>query len=1365
MKIIVNFAILFFCSNYMFSQYISVTDNQNAQALVDLLMSDACGVNVTNPKLVTGTDFGINGIGVFTEDTGDFPLKKGVLLTSGRATDCVGPKKEDPMLAGDGTDWKGDADLTKAISWVDKTFDASYLEFDFTTPASAISFNYVFASEEYGQIQCRRSDPVAFLLTDTETGITVNLALVPNTGVEVSTMSINNDKFSFDPECNSTNPEYFSRFFKSKVSLGLGENPTNSPTNFGGYTKKLTASYTKLIPNRNYHLKLVIADNADLFDGDKQVQLDSGVFLEAGSFNFGIELKDVTISSDNAVCLGEEVVFDTKIPNTINHIWFKDGKEIVGETQSRLIVTQPGTYLVKVGVEEDCFLEDSVVVEFKPTGKVEAVKNITYCKNTFNLTLNTVLALGNQPADAFNVSYFETQEAANLGTPKIATPNSYVGTNGQTVFVRVESKTNTECFGTASFKLFVKEADASFTMKAGCDAAMVDVEPKISGGQYSFVTTPQDGAQINNVTGAITNAVSGTTYNVKYSVDGECSASAVYKVTIFEKPIITTPKPLEVCDNSPIDGFTAFNLISKNEEIIGDKTTYTVSYHKTEADANSGANPLTSPYINETKNTQTVYVLVTDTETNCTIITPLLLKVFKDESATLKIQPTCKGALVVNKFPEGGVFSFNPVPNDGAKINATTGEITNGVTAAVYTINYLVTGECETQVSETIVIPDGPQINTPENDLLECDGLNNDGVAVFDLTTVIPEIIDGNTALTIAFFETDNDAKKGINAIKTPENYTIKPNGSTTQTIYVAAKEGEDCESFTKFNIRVIASPSKGSPITLQECDINNNGKAVFNLTENEANIIGGQSNIKLSYYTTFKDAESGVNSIKKPDQYNNSSNPETIYVRVAYAGNTDGGKLGCFSISTFSIKVKALPSLSKSILDIVECAENGVFNFDLAQKTQEILNTTDAKNDYNISYHSTQQDADNGVNPLPLLYSNTTNPETVFVRIESKSSKCANTTHSFQLIVNEKPILKNKTPLLIEECDNAITLDKNPKNDVTTFNIAGITATVLEGLDPQKYDVSYYVTESDAESGSNAIKNTSSFKNSVNPQTIYVRLTIKNSAKICYDLTTLTLKVNPLPPVIIDERYIICKNLDGTISDAKNTIINTGLSPATYSFEWINSQGEIIGTESSLKPTTQGDYTLNVIAKKTGCKVAVKTRVEVSSPPVVTATVVGEVASDGQSIVVKATGLGTVSSYEFKLDDGLWKRSASNTYTFNNVSAGVHFIFVKDVNGCGNAQTKVTVIGYPAFFTPNNDGVNDTWEIIGLGNSIKNKVYIFDRYGKLVNSINGLENQGWDGRFKGQLLPATDYWFLAEYYDKASNSLKYFRGHFALRL
>ena len=80
--------------------------------------------------------------------------------------------------------------------------------------------------------------------------------------------------------------------------------------------------------------------------------------------------------------------------------------------------------------------------------------------------------------------------------------------------------------------------------------------------------------------------------------------------------------------------------------------------------------------------------------------------------------------------------------------------------------------------------------------------------------------------------------------------------------------------------------------------------------------------------------------------------------------------------------------------------------------------------------------------------------------------------------------------------------------------------------------------------------------------------------------------------------------------------------------------------------------------------------------------------------------------------------------------------------------------------FTPNNDGFNDTWQVYGVSSLFQpnSKIYIFDRYGKLLKELN-LSGKGWDGSFNGKKLPTDDYWFSVALQDG-----RIFKSHFTLK-
>ncbi len=125
----------------------------------------------------------------------------------------------------------------------------------------------------------------------------------------------------------------------------------------------------------------------------------------------------------------------------------------------------------------------------------------------------------------------------------------------------------------------------------------------------------------------------------------------------------------------------------------------------------------------------------------------------------------------------------------------------------------------------------------------------------------------------------------------------------------------------------------------------------------------------------------------------------------------------------------------------------------------------------------------------------------------------------------------------------------------------------------------------------------------------------------------------------------------------------------------------------------------------------------------------------------------------KYSLDAGI---SFEISRKFDNVAPGLYdLVVVRD--DCNTASETILVGGYPNFFTPNGDGINDLWQIKKPEFFQNAKIEIYDRYGKLLKTIGAFD--GWDGKFEGKLVTPTDYWFSI----KQDHKVVY--GHFALKL
>ncbi|TQD33368.1 choice-of-anchor L domain-containing protein, partial [Haloflavibacter putidus] len=346
------------------------------QLVTDVLINNPCA-QVSNITAVTGTDFGdVNGIGYFDYNNSSFPLESGVVLNSGDVTEVPGP--ETGIQSSGGSSWPGDPDLTALIQQIEgnttsDSNNATIIEFDFVPFINEISFDFLFASDEYGTFQCSYSDSFAFFLTDSN-GNTTNLAVVPGTSDPVSVLTIRDD--AYNSSCSSQNEQYFANYYGAG---GLSE--FAAPIDFKGHTTVLTAQ-SAVTPGEQYHIKLVIGDRND-------TSYNSAVFLQAGSFDIGgIDLgDDITLENGNINCQGDPITLDTGITNTTDAQidWYFDGNLISGENGPTLEVTEEGNYTVSVIYFGQCGLTDQIDVNFIDPLEVDLGNDTSVCNGLITL--------------------------------------------------------------------------------------------------------------------------------------------------------------------------------------------------------------------------------------------------------------------------------------------------------------------------------------------------------------------------------------------------------------------------------------------------------------------------------------------------------------------------------------------------------------------------------------------------------------------------------------------------------------------------------------------------------------------------------------------------------------------------------------------------------------------------------------------------------------------------------------------------------------------------------------------------------------------------------------------------------------------
>ncbi|HMQ46660.1 MAG TPA: choice-of-anchor L domain-containing protein [Saprospiraceae bacterium] len=246
-------------------------------------------------------------LGRFADLSEAIGLESGLIMSTGAAEDAAGfsPSQASTAFAG-----PGDIDLTYLSGGLVPpafTYDAAVISFSFIPSGTQLSFDYIYASEEYLNFICSNYADFfgAFISGPGIDGgnlfsqNAINMSTIPGTvDVPVCCHTINDgmaDVNFGDGGCTSLSEDWqsFSYLFQGEIA---GQE-------YAGYSVLMPTRTITVIPGQIYHLKLVIADSGD--EG-----FDSSVFLKAGSLRSGNTptLDSIAIVIDTAICDGASLL-------------------------------------------------------------------------------------------------------------------------------------------------------------------------------------------------------------------------------------------------------------------------------------------------------------------------------------------------------------------------------------------------------------------------------------------------------------------------------------------------------------------------------------------------------------------------------------------------------------------------------------------------------------------------------------------------------------------------------------------------------------------------------------------------------------------------------------------------------------------------------------------------------------------------------------------------------------------------------------------------------------------------------------------------------------------------------------------------
>ncbi|MCO6148914.1 hypothetical protein NHE85_12545, partial [Flavobacterium sp. NRK1] len=394
--------------------------------------------------------------------------------------------------------------------------------------------------------------------------------------------------------------------------------------------------------------------------------------------------------------------------------------------------------------------------------------------------------------------------------------------------------------------------------------------------------------------------------------------------------------------------------------------------------------------------------------------------------------------------------------------------------------------------------------------------------------------------LIVEYYTTETGANSGLaNRITNPATYM----GSDQQVIWVRVEDPvTGCYSVESFMLIFNAPHALTTPSPLAICNeaLPNDGQAEFDLTVREDQLLGpsgiGQG-YTVEYYESDPRVDTGAIAIADPEHYTNPAppqgNPKTLFVKVTTQD-------GCVSYTTLTIKVLPLPTPDTTPDALVLCDDNGdgdgVEEFDLTQAAADIK---DNGSNYILTYYTTQEDAQNEVNPIadPSAYESGTGSVWVRVALDTHNPAepmCAQIVE-LPLIVNPLPPVADLEPFAHCEQNTDGAYD---------FNIQEYVNNALGGNEADEYDVDFF---EDAALTTPAVPVTA-YPVTGGSGTVYVRVT--NNDTGCMIVKELSLLVeegaiaNPITTVFDECDYDGAN--DGIISTWDLTVV----------------EGEVLGTQ-----------------------------------------------------------------------------------------------------------------------------------------------------------------------------------------------------------
>jgi gliding motility-associated-like protein len=1007
---------------------------------------------------------------------------------------------------------------------------------------------------------------------------------------------------------------------------------------------------------------------------------------------------------------------------------------------------------------------------------------------TFDLTLKNSEAIGTQTG--VNVTYHLNQNDADLGQNGITTIN----TGNRVIYVRLTLAAS-GCFLTTTFNLVVKPVQTITTQplstQDSCIGGTVSAfSIAFSGGLGNpsiqwYSNTTNDTTSGTAISGAIASTYTPPAFTIagdyyyyaKVTLSGlDCGSvtSNTALVHVVADPTVSiTPNTQIICQ-----GTTPTDLVVTALGGVG-----TNNYQWFNSPANTaivGATNASYTPSTSTVGSLSYYCEITQTGIACAVTSPVV-NVQVVNNPTVSLQPLASQAVCINNnastlttaFIDGtGTPTYqwySNTVNTYTGGTAISGEITPSytpITTVVGTLYYYciatyANGNCNTvstTIAEVIVNP-LPVIN--DITIVQCDD-DLDAITSFNLTVNNSQISANAANETFTYYTSfaGANANPTFDQITTPLAFTNTT--ATRMYIWTRVTTVNGCYQIAKITLRVAAPniPSNYNITLPSVCDdfldINGNnnannddrdGVATFDFSSTEPTIralLPTTGVYYIKYYRNKADALAQQNVITNLTNYRNIGYPsaQNIWVRV----DSDITN-ACYGLGPWvTLNVEAKP-FAHTVTIPRQCDDNtdGIFNFNTANLESDLLlGQTGVTVTYFDPSNNPLRDSNNNLitSPFPATFWSTS--QTIRAVVTNATTQACWFDTTIQFTVDPSPIDFTIPASLTTECDDEV--DPALQDGIFNFTNSQAIHDLVTFNQPLGMVYKYY--------DDNNVQLSTPLPNPL-PVTLTknIKIEVYNPLNpTCKISKTITFTVNPVPEIELETTKLVCSN-NPTFFVLLDAGITDGTSPTNYTYVW-SKNGVVIPTETSftLNVNVEGTYRVKVI-NSLGCFRIRKINVIASNVAnFLTPTIID--LSDNNTVIINAIGYG---NYVYSLD---YSNAFQSINIFTDVPAGTHTVYVKDLNGCGTSSQIINVIGIPKFFTPNADGFNDTWNVLGLtaSKNFNTTIYIFDRYGKLIKELSPI-SKGWDGTFNGEAMPSDDYWYTIYFEDGRTE-----KGHFTLK-